>query len=167
MASGEGMQRLQHPDGERRGTPQPAAPRRDVRDGRDLHAAVDAKHLHPLAHERMLDALHRLCLLRLRVRDADLLVELPVDRDVNELVDRRRDDRAAELPVEHRQVRAAADEAHAKRSAGDDHAITRNNVCDYFRMTGHAPRTVPKWRLSVGNPGDAGSGVTGLSCALR
>ena len=38
---------------------------------------------------------------------------------------------------------------------------------DYSRMTGQAPRILPKWRRSAGNSAEAGSGVTGVPVAFR
>jgi hypothetical protein len=35
------------------------------------------------------------------------------------------------------------------------------------RMTGRAPRTLPKWQRHDGNSADAGSGVTGLPAAFK
>jgi hypothetical protein len=69
----------------------------------------------------VLDAFDTARLFSLRVGDADLLVELLVDRDIDELVDGGGNDCAAEASIEHGQVGPAAAEAHAKRGAADDH----------------------------------------------
>ena len=59
--------------------------------------------------------------LGLRVREADVVVEALVRRDVDVLVDRRRDEIAAELLVVGGDVGAAAAEGEAHGGARDDH----------------------------------------------
>src|SRR5437867_13410648 len=117
------MQGMEQPDGERAAAPQPAAARRNVGYAGDLDAAAGAQQLHRFAHQWVPDAIHAARFFGLGVGDADALVELLVDRDVNELVDGRGDNRAAELAIERRQVRAAANEAHAQWGPGNNHRV--------------------------------------------
>src|SRR5947207_8717328 len=69
----------------------------------------------------MFDSLDRARLLRFRVAHPNLLVELLVNRDVNELVNGGRNHRSPVFAVKDRQIAAPADEAHPQRSATDDH----------------------------------------------
>src|SRR5439155_26490590 len=103
---------------------QSAAFGRDVGDGSDFHAPVNRQQFHGFAHQRMPDTVNGARLLGPGVGDADLLVELLVDGDVDELVDGRGNDGAAKLAIERRQVGAAADQTAAQRGGTNDHGLT-------------------------------------------
>ena len=56
--------------------------------------------------------------------------------------------------------------AHTNGPGAGGGAFMRRDQ-NYSRMTGQAPRTLPKCRRSVENSADAGSGVTGFPLASR
>ena len=70
------------------------------------------------------DLVDRFDVLELRILQVDARRERPHDRDVDVLVDRRRDEEAAVLAVVRRQVGAAAAERDAQRATRDDHSRT-------------------------------------------
>ena len=99
--------------------------RGDVGNGRDLDAAADAELAQHGADDRMLDLIGARYVLGARIADPQPVVEFGVHGDVDIAVDRRADDGAAVATVEHRHIGPAAHEAHAQRSAADDHASPR------------------------------------------
>ena len=88
------IERVQQPDRVGAGGAQSRAARRDVRDGRDLDATLDAQHLQCFAHERMFYFCDGRRLFRPRITDADVMIKFFVDGEVNKFVDRRGKDGA-------------------------------------------------------------------------
>ena len=122
------MQRVEQADAERAGGAKPGAVRGDVGNGRDLDAAADAELAQHRADDRMLDFIGARYVLGPRIADPQPVVEFGVHGDVDIAVDRRADDGAAVATIEHRHIGPAAYEAHAQRSAADDHASPRATV---------------------------------------
>src|SRR5947209_7627646 len=88
---------------------------------------ADSQLLQALAHQRVLDLFHPVDVFSLRIADAQLVVEVRVNGDVNIFVDGGANHRAAVLPIEAGEVAAAAGKADAKWRARDDH---RNLSCN-------------------------------------
>ena len=82
---------------------------------------VEPDQLERLAHDRMLELVDRADALELGIFHDQIVDEGLMHRDVDVLVDRRRDQEAALLAIVGRQVGAAAAERDAKRRAHDDH----------------------------------------------
>ena len=61
-------------------------------------------------------------LFSLRITEADTIVELLVDRDVNKPLDCRAEHRSAVTPKIAGQIASATDETDAEGSTTDDHA---------------------------------------------
>src|SRR5437879_6945869 len=125
------MEDVQQAHGKAARTAQAGAARGNVGDGRDLDAALDLQKLHRLAHKRMLDPLDGVRFFRARVTHPDFLIELLVDRHIDELIDAGRDYRAAEAPIKHRQVAAASRKTDPQGCPADNHA----GVCAKSRRT--------------------------------
>ena len=89
------------------------------------YGARTPRELQRFADDRVLDLVHGSHALELRVLDDQLVDERAMERDVDVLVDRGRDDEAAVLAVVRRQVGAAAAEGNAQRAPRDDHGATR------------------------------------------
>ena len=97
-------------------------PRGNVSKRRDLDLRrLETDHPQHLADDRMLDLVDRVDVFELRVLEKDARRERPHRRDVDVLVDRRRDQKAAVLPVIRGKVRAAAAERDTQGTARDDH----------------------------------------------
>ena len=96
---------------------------RDVRHADDFQRGrhiIDEKHL---TDETVLDLRDILGLLRFRVLEEVAGQETLVDRDVDVLIDGRRDDETAVLRVVGGQVRAAAADGDTQGSASDDQCV--------------------------------------------
>ena len=117
-----GVQGVEQADREGAGGAEAGAAGRDVGHRGDLDAALDAQQAQRLAHQRVLDVRRAGDLLGARVADPHRRVELAADGDVDRLVDRRGEHRAAVAAIVGRQVGAAAEEADPQRRARDDHA---------------------------------------------
>jgi hypothetical protein len=113
---------------------QPGA-RRDIRHAHDfeIRMGTDVHQAQGFAHDGVLHFVHRMRQLHLRVLDEQLLREGLVQRDVDVLIDGRRDDETGVVAVIGRQVRAAAAERNAERTAGDDHAAFSRYTCSAMR----------------------------------
>ena len=117
----EGMEQADR-DG-RRGA-QPGARRGDIGKHGDLDPMLHPCHQHRFAHEVVVEILDARDNFLLRVVDVDLVVETLLDDHVHVLVDGAVQDPAAMLDVVVGEIGAAADEADAEWSLGDDHEGT-------------------------------------------
>ena len=81
----------------------------DIGHGRDFDIALlELEHPQHLADDRVLHLARLRDSFDMGIANDDLVDECPVDRDVDGLVDGRRDQEPAELPVVGRQIRPAA-----------------------------------------------------------
>src|SRR5437868_3752095 len=90
----------------------------------------DSQHLQALAHQRVLDLFDPVYVFGLRVADAQLVVEVRVDGDVNIFIDGGANHRAAALPIEAGEVTAAAGKADAEWRARNDHLNLSSNAAN-------------------------------------
>ena len=116
-----GVQRLEQRRGEAARRAEPGAGRNVGHAGDFQRVRLKSDQLERFADDRMLDLVDRLHALELGIFDDQVVDEGLVQRDVDVLVDRRRDQEAAVLAVIGRQVGAAAAQRDAQRAAGDDH----------------------------------------------
>jgi len=117
----EGIERVQQPDGEGARRAHAAPARGDVGDRGDFHARGNAHLRQSSLHQDMLDLARVADDLGARVGQADAFLETAVDGDVDELVDRGAEHRAALFAVIGRQIAAPADETQAQGRFADDH----------------------------------------------
>ena len=115
------VERAQDAHRERSGRTKPRA-RRKVGDAHELDARRNLLAHEGLAQDAVLDVLGPRHPLELRVLHAVVRSERAVvERDVDVLVDGRRDDEAAVVLVVGREVGAPASDGHAEGRAGDNH----------------------------------------------
>jgi len=104
--------------------------RGDVGHRRDLHPARDPGQAQALAHQLVLDLIHPIRHLGAGVADADVVIKPLLDDDVNILVNRGGQDRAAALGVVPLEVGAAAREGDSKGCLRDDHGRRGSSECE-------------------------------------
>src|SRR6476620_9764523 len=112
---------MQQPDGHRRRGAEPRASGGNVGKRRNLNATSDARHVHSLADQFMLEVFDSRNDLLSRVVHVDVVIESLLDDDIDVLVDGGVEYPAAVLAVVTGQVRSSADQPDPKWRLGDDH----------------------------------------------